>query len=391
MPENIKVFNVNGDPAARKQISDLFSLVSDITIIGEAESLDKGIQMIKELKPDVTIVGEFVRGSDGFQFCEALMEQLPYQPVILATYSAGEAILRKALRSGVKEVVESPWDEMTLSGAVYRMYDLRRKHQSTLNKSQERSKEIPKEKTAQIISVFSTKGGVGKTTIASNLAVTLGQRNKKVALLDLDVFSGDIALAMDIPPGRNISDLIIDIGRLDLDLLESYMYKHSTGVMVLPAPMQPEYSDFISADHIKKILGILLKDYDYIVVDCASYMHDPVLVALDASDLILLVTTMDLFAIKNLKSCINALEGLNYSKRRFRIIVNRVFKDSGINIKDITTTLGLPASAVLPQEEQIIVSSINQGIPAVLSFKKSRFSREIYDFAKGIMKDSSGA
>ncbi|MGI6705153.1 MAG: AAA family ATPase [Clostridia bacterium] len=382
MPEMIKVVIINGDANGRKQISDTISYINDITVIGETESADKGLQMINDYNPDVTVIGEFVRGTDGFRLSDSIISRHPFHPIILVTSSVNEEIYRRAMRAGIKEILQLPLNQVDLSDAIYRVYDIKEKHKSSM--AQLKKEPEIREKMGRIISVFSTKGGVGKTTISSNLAVLLGQTNQKVALLDLDVFSGDVALAMDITPKRSISDLVSDINKLDLDLLESYMFKHSSGVMVLPAPMKPEYADFVAADHITRILKILLREYDYIVVDCASYMHDPVLIALDASDIILLPTTMDIFSVKNLKSCISSLEGLNYSRAKFKVVVNRVFREAGISQKDIETTIGLPITVVLPQEDQVITASINQGVPAVLAYKKSKFARAMRDLTKKI-------
>lgn len=385
MPEKIKAVIVNGDPKVRKQISDTLSFINDIQVTGEAESKKEGLAVLDQTNPDVVIVGEIVEGSDGFDFSEAVMEKAPFQPVLLVASHVDADAYRRAMHSGIKQILQLPVNQINLSDAIYQVHDLNKKQKKTISKMEDKKSLDIKEKTAKIISVFSTKGGVGKTTIAANLAVALKQMSGKVALLDFDVFSGDVVLAMDILPKRNISDIVNDINRLDLDLLESFMFRHSSGVMVMPAPLQPEYADFVSAEHIKKILKTLIWGYDYIVIDCASYMHDSVLMSLDVSDIILLPTTMDLFAIKNLKNCITALEGLNYSRRRLRVVVNRAFREAGITTKDITTTLGLPITVVLPQEDYVITSSVNQGMPAVSAFKRSRFTRGIYELAKNIM------
>jgi pilus assembly protein CpaE len=154
--------------------------------------------------------------------------------------------------------------------------------------------------------------------------------------------------------------------------------------MVLAAPLKIEYADFISAEHVHKILKILSQDFDYIIVDCASYMHDPILVALEASDIILLVTTLDLFSIKNLKACISSLEALNFSRAKFRLVINRAFKGAGVTETDIETTLGLAVTTVLPIDDQILIKSVNQGTPAVLSYKNSGFAHGIQELVKKI-------
>lgn len=380
MPYTIKVAVIHGDAGEKKKILDTLSAIEDILIVGDEDSADRGLQLIKDMHPDVTIAGSIVRGGDGFKFCENIMAWDPLHPVILITHNKEEDIYRRALRAGVKEVLQAPADRISLSDAIYRAYDLNTRHRSTVVNLKKET-EI-RGKSAKIVSVFSTKGGVGKTTISTNLAVALKQLGGKVAIIDLDVYSGDVALALDIVPKRNLSDLVSDIGKLDLDLLESYMFRHSSGVMVMPAPMKMEYADFVAPEHISKILKVMIREYDYIVVDCASYMHDPVLVALDVSDAILLVTTMDIFAIKNLRSCMASLEASNYSRAKFRLVVNRASRESGISEQDIEATLGLQPVITLQQEDQILLRSINQGMPAVLSYRNSRFAKGITELAR---------
>lgn len=379
MPDSIKVMVIDEYAEERRMIVSTLSSIRDVLITGETDSAQKGLLLLEDLNPDIIIVGTYIKNSNVFDFSESVLSLYPYFPIIFVTSSTDEEVYRKAMRSGIKEVLKTPLDTALLSDSIYRAYDFRQKYTAARNTPQKNNDIF--QKTAKIISVFSTKGGVGKTTISSNLAVALKQNNNKVALLDLDVYSADIALVMDIVPKRNVCDLVSDISKLDIDLLESYMFRHSSGVMVLPAPMKLEYASFLAPDHVSKILKVLVREYDYIVVDCASYMHDPVLVALDASDIIICVSNMDILSIKNLKSCITFLESMNYSKSKFRLVINRDTRESGIGHKDIEATIGLPVTIVLPQDDKVILESLNQGCPAYLSFKKSRFANCIADLA----------
>lgn len=164
--------------------------------------------------------------------------------------------------------------------------------------------------------VFCGKGGVGKTTIATNLAVVLAQQEKKkVALVDFDLQFGDISVLLNLSDGQNISDLVQDSDEITEELLENYMIRHFTGIDILPAPLFPQDAEYISAEHTDKILQLLKNSYDYVIVDTAGTFDEINLMAMDLADQILLVTTRDIVTIKNTKTSLNILDSLDYREK----------------------------------------------------------------------------
>jgi pilus assembly protein CpaE len=166
-------------------------------------------------------------------------------------------------------------------------------------------------KRCEVVTIFGTKGGVGKTTIAVNLAVLLAKSKKKVALIDLDLQFGDVSIFLNLYPKRTISELAQEGNALDLELLDSYLIPHISGVKILPAPGRPEYAELITPGHVEEIVNLLKLHYDYIVIDTPPLFNETNLSALDLSTQILLVLAMDLATIKNVKLSLELLESLH--------------------------------------------------------------------------------
>jgi pilus assembly protein CpaE len=234
----------------------------------------------------------------------------------------------------------------------------------------------------KVISVFSNKGGVGKSTIAVNLATCLASNGDiKVALLDLDLMSGDIAIMMDINPKGTIVDVTRDISSIDYEIIDDYMLRHESNIMVLPAPITPEQAEFVSVSCVDKIISTLSRKYDYIIVDTGPNFGDMNLSVLDRSSKILYVTAMDIPTIKNTRIGLDIMRRLNYDDDRIDIVLNRYSKKYGVSMKDVEATLKKSISKVLPMDEATVVSSGNRGEPFVMKQSRKPISRGIVEIA----------
>lgn len=215
--------------------------------------------------------------------------------------------------------------------------------------------------------VFCGKGGVGKTTIATNLAVTIAQQEKKkVALVDYDLQFGDISVLFNLADGKNISDLVQENDKFTDELLENSMIRHFTGIDILPAPLFPQDAEYITAAHTDQILRLLKKNYDYIIVDTAATFNEINLQALDLADQILLVTTRDIVTIKNTKTSLNILDSLDY-REKIRVVLNRSDQDLGVDLADLEKGLEITVSHQITGDEKAVISSINKGVPVLIS------------------------
>lgn len=186
---------------------------------------------------------------------------------------------------------------------------------------------------------------------------------------------------------RSIRDLVDDITNVDKEMIDGYCTEHPSGVKILPAPVQPDFSGFIQPDHIQKIISLMSEVFNYIVVDGPTYLHDTVIPALEESSDIIAVTTLDLPSIQNMKQCLDLLTRLSM-KSKIRVVVNRVGYMGGLKIKDVEDELGLDVQCVIPDQEKIALDAANMGQPIFLAARSSQISKRVEELAnKLIMTD----
>lgn len=205
--------------------------------------------------------------------------------------------------------------------------------------------------------------------------------------MDLDLQFGDIAIMLNVSVKNTISDLIREINQLDAELMDEYMVTHFSGVRVLPAPLKPEYAEYITSGHIEKIIKTLKENYNYIIIDSSASFHETVLTSLDSSDRILFISTLDLPTIKNVKSGIDVMESLRYPEEKINIIVNKASEQFGIKYRDFESTLKRKIWAYIPEDSQTVITSANKGFPFVMTRTETKVARAIMDMAEMVVKE----
>lgn len=224
----------------------------------------------------------------------------------------------------------------------------------------------PKKDTkCKIISIFSNKGGIGKTSIASNLALELAKITKEnVALLDLNFQLGDITTFMDLKPSFNISYMLENLDKMNEDFLLSTMEKYkNTSLYVLADPPFFKQAADILPEHITRLFSMLKKTFSYIIVDAESSFDAKNIAALTESDLIFLVTIANLPALRNAQRCLELFERLGFDKNKTQILLNRYMENDEISIEDIESVMGRKVYWKIPNNYFTMMSSINKGIP----------------------------
>ncbi|HEX3032393.1 MAG TPA: AAA family ATPase [Bacillota bacterium] len=226
---------------------------------------------------------------------------------------------------------------------------------------------------------------MGKTTVALNLAIAIRQLTKKrVVLMDLDLMSGNVAMMAGLSFKRSIKDLVDEINNLDEEIMDRCCIQHSSGIKILPAPVQPEYSGFIESEHVEKVLSQLTQVFNYVIVDAPTYLHDTVMPALELSQEIVMVTTLDLASIQNLKQCLDLLNGLSM-RTKVKVLVNRMGSSRNLKLKDLEEALGMEIQGVVPACEDLAVEAVNMGNPLIMAAKHSPAARQLTEFAKKLM------
>jgi pilus assembly protein CpaE len=323
---------------------------------------------------DVIVLGPSVDVRSALETAERLRLSHPSMGVVLVRRRVDSALLTDALRAGVREVVEER-DLTGINAAVKRVSDL-----ATALRGGEAPVDDSND-TGRVVTVFSAKGGSGKTTIATNLATALADKgSRSVCLVDLDLQFGDVAIVLQLFPEHTIADAISLGEQLDLAALQALLTQHSPGLASLIAPTDPSQPSEVTAPLVSKILGLLRQHFDFVVVDTPPAFDDQVLAALDASDLVALVATLDIPALKNLKLTLETLELLNYPVERQRVLLNRADSKVGLSLSEVEKTLRSTISAQIPSSRDV-PASINRGSPLMLDEPKHPVSIAIRTFA----------
>lgn len=385
MADKIKVLVADDIAATRENIAKLMEFHTEIILHGQAADAEEAIKKAKELQPDIVLMDINMPGMDGITATEILAAEVPTAGIVIMSVQGEQEYLRRAMLAGAKNYLVKPFTGDELLQAIKQVYANEQKRRKALEK-----KEIKEVLEGKIFTVFSTKGGIGKTTIATNLAVALAQKTgARVGLVDADLQFGDVALFLNLMPRMTIADLGQDMDHLDSKVLDAYMVAYNGNVRVLPAPLRPELAEMISGTQVAVLLKMMRTMFDYIIVDTAPAFNDIMLSILDASDQVLVVSALDLPTTKNVKLGLEVMESLGYAEDKMKLVLNRANSDGGMERKEVEATLRYRFAAALPSDGKVVVSSVNRGIPFVTTNPEAPVSQEIYHLINVLVPGNS--
>jgi pilus assembly protein CpaE len=343
------------------------------------------------------VIGPSVPVDDAAVFAQWARVHKPDLGVILLRETVDAHALATALRSGMREVVEAR-DLAGLTTAVSRARavssaiaqtmedETQAAAKAALSEAQARAeaaREAAAKPTGKMITVFSTKGGVGKSLMAANLAVSLSDQGSSVCIVDLDVNNGDIAIMLQLTPMRTLNDLAAFRGEIDVDAIETMVTPWSKTLGVVAAPVHLDAPDQATNDDVGKLLDLLVRVYDYVVVDTSGVFDEFALTALDRTDTLVLVGTLDIPALKGLKLATQTLDLLNFPRDRWRFVLNRADAKVGLSVDEYESTLGLKADCALVSSREVL-TAVNRGEPLVNAYSSHPNSKAIKAFAHAI-------
>jgi pilus assembly protein CpaE len=334
-----------------------------------------------EIGPDpvVVVLGPSCAGAPCLMGAEELLRQRPDIGAILVAEELTTDVFQRAIRSGVRDVLAAPVDTAQLGEAVRRIEDSVGPVRSSAPVEPQYDGEG---NLGRVITVFSTKGGAGKSVVASNLGVSLASRtDQPVVLVDADLQFGDIAVMLKLAPQHTIVDAVSSMDRLDVGLVQNLLATHpASGLKILPAPLEPAYADQISADDVTKIVEILRTFCAYVVIDTPSYFDDKVLNLIEMSDDVLLVAGMDIPNIKNVKIGLQTMRLLNTPMSKIHLVLNRANSKVKLDVSEVERTLQVKAEVLVPSDV-VVPQSVNKGTPVVLDAPKAGVSRALEQLA----------
>lgn len=325
---------------------------------------------------DCIVLGPSIDQVDVFSLSEELRVTRPSLGVVMVRRRIDTAVLSDAIRSGVREVVQER-DLAGLAVAVRRQREIAARLRESIEPGDGATSSS---RHGRVVTVFSAKGGCGKTTLATNLAASLADSGRgSVALLDLDLAFGDVSIALQLFPSHTIADAVPIGEDLDGPALMSLLTSHRSGLKALVAPMEPSAADSIDVTLVTRILDLLREEFDYVVVDSPPALDDNVLAAFDRSDVIALLATLDIPALKNLKLTLETLDLISFPRDRLKIVLNRADSKVGLALSEVEKTLKAPIVAQIPSSRDVPAST-NRGVAIVSDDPKSPVSIAIKTF-----------
>jgi pilus assembly protein CpaE len=386
-PAKIRVLIVDDIAETRDNIEKLLFFEKDIEVIAKAGTGREAVAMAKQHQPDVVLMDINMPDMDGIAATEAMLSQVPTVQVIMMSVQGEQDYLRRSMLAGAREFLIKPISAEELYSAIRHVYRLQTAQQrryvpaTVYNDAGAATPGAPPA-NGQLIAVFSPKGGVGTSTVAANLAVALRQlTNKKVALVDGNLIFGDIGVIMNLVSTKTIADLANRIGELDRDLLNDVMQTHASQVKILLAPPNPQTGELVTADHLRAILELLKKEFDYVVVDTQSSFQDRALAVLDLADRIVALMTLEMPCIKNIKLFLEVAELLEYPAEKTMLVLNKADNRLGIRVENVEENIQHKVAMQIPNASHEMTLAVNQGVPLVIEKRGHDTSKAIFGLA----------
>lgn len=373
---------VDVDLAVRDYLAT--QLGDDVIKVASLAELEARIGM----HPMVAVLGPSCITPADFALVEQWGRTHPEVGTILVTSELSTELLQTALRSGVRDVLSAPIDQMQFVETVSRIGETL--HMAPTPGSNEPSTPdvadalaAGEEDPGRIISVFSTKGGSGKSVMAVNLAVTLAENSDRpVVLIDGHLQFGDVSVMLKLAPHHTVVDAVSQLDRLDPSMVASLLTDHAESKLkVLPAPMEPSFADQITGDQMVKLINIVRQYAGFVVIDLPAFFNETVLGIIENSDEVILVAGLDIPNIKNVKIGLSTLNLLNVPREKMHLVLNRADSKVKLDVGEVEKTLGVSAAARIPSDV-VVPISVNKGHPVVLSAPRSGVSREIQKLAE---------
>jgi pilus assembly protein CpaE len=384
--DRITVIIAENELSEREKLKSQLASEQDIEVVGEARDGKECLELVKRQRPAVVLIKEDLPVVNGLTVAEQLSTEMPEVGVILIlTGSEGQEVWHKMLRAGIKEFLTRPFPADRLLEEVRKVHGIQSeaaKHATATVPAKPVEPEGPKRR---VITITGPRGGCGKTVIAANLAVALAGVSEKVALVDLNLWGGDVAMLLDVTPKRTLGDLLPGFGGIDYDVVDSVMSKHTSGVSVLAAPLTGTFDgSTLSRYMVQSILEALRENYEYTIIDTGYANLESTLAAMDHSDLILVVVGMDLPRLRDGKLYLKNLLAANYPKEKIRVIVNRTTNSKEISSSEVETILEFPVTTQIPSDDGLVGSSVNLGQAFVSSSPGKPVSRAILTLAETV-------
>ena len=399
MADQIRVLVVDDIPETRDHLTKLLGFETDIDVVGSASSGREAIDLAGRIHPDVVLMDINMPDMDGITATEQLSTTAPGAAVVMMSVQGEADYLRRSMLAGAREFLVKPFSSDELTASIRQVSSREREKQSRVG--------IPTPVSAgastggaqggagsdgQIIAVFSPKGGVGRTTVAVNLAVAAAtELGRKVVVMDGSFQFGDVGVLLNLNPrSKSIADLIPEIeAGGEIDSTSLFVIDHASGIRALLAPPSPEMAEMITPAGVKKVLEALRREHDVVIVDCTAFFNDTTLAILDAADVILTMLSLEITSIKNIRLFLEVTEQLGYESGKVRLVLNRADSTLGIRVSDVEHSIGRKVDETIVSDGRSVVYALNRGVPFFQSNREAQVSQDILRLARSVIGERS--
>jgi pilus assembly protein CpaE len=394
--DKIKTLIVDDIAETRENVRKLLQFESDVEVVGAARTGREGIQLAQELDPDVILMDINMPDIDGISATEVIRQNSPHIQVVILSVQSDQNYMRRAMLAGARDFLTKPPMGDELISAIRRAGEMAHVERTKTSQARLGSAINPagpslavsgnfSATTGKIITVYSPKGGTGCTTVAVNLAIALNNEATRTVIVDGNLQFGDVAMFVNEQGKNTILDLAPRVDDLELDLVEDILIKHqASGVSILASPPRPEMAEKVTGDQFVKVLQFLQKMFAYVVVDTASILTDVVLGSLDISDVILVITTQEIPAIKNTRLFLDLLQTMGIGKERIVFSINRFDKRISITPEKISDNLKQEVAVTIPLDEKVVITAVNRGVPFMIDNKTQLAGKGIFSLAEAV-------
>jgi pilus assembly protein CpaE len=369
MSSSIRTFVALDAGVTEDAIAPILPEGGGIDVVAIVEGIDAAARALGDAICDALVIACQGYSDRTLFLVESATKQDPARPIVVISDNPPEQFVRRVFEVGADDVLALPQSRDTVRFAIQKAFA--RRLSGTVR---------GETNLARMIVVLGPKGGTGKTLTATNLAVALQQAGQRVALVDLDLQFGDVALSMGLPPDRTIRDLVFAGGVLDKDKILSYLASHETGIKALVAPSTPDQAASVTVDALREIYAVLRSEFDIVVVDTPPGFTSEVIMSIDMSTDLVMVGMLDALSLKNTKLGLETLDLMGYDAEAIRFVLNRAQTRVGISSEAVATILGRAPDVLVPSDREI-PRTINEGVPVMVSLPKSEAADSFRELA----------
>jgi len=389
MSDPIRVLIVDDIPETRDHLAKLLGFEKDIEVVGAAASGAEALQMAARLLPDVVLMDINMPEMDGITATELLLAQVPTTATVMMSVQGEADYLRRSMLAGAREFLVKPFssDELTASIRQVHARELEKRVRFGAPAAARARAAAAAHEPGRVVAVFAPKGGVGRTTIAVNVAIAAASEpGSRVALVDGSFQFGDVGVLLNLnPKSKSIADLVPELeAGGEPESLDTFLMTHSSGLKVLLAPPSPELAESVTPVAVKRALEVLRGRYDIVVVDCASSFSDATLAILDTADTILTILTLEITSIKNLRLFLEVADQLGYPADKIQLVLNRADSALGIRVADVEHSIGRKVDHTVVSDGRSVVYALNRGVPFFLSNREAQVSQDVLRLARSL-------